>query len=92
MTNLPINMEIINDQNQLTLSAGEAEINYLFGTIPNIPDPTIPNIPDPTIPNIPDPTIPVNPTPAIRLSHTMQSVGGVTVTAIIRRSRNNYSY
>ena len=42
MTNLPINMEIINDQNQLTLSAGEAEINYLFGTIPNIPDPTIP--------------------------------------------------
>ncbi|MDH3793975.1 MAG: MarR family transcriptional regulator, partial [Nitrosopumilus sp.] len=63
MTNLPINMEIINDQNQLTLSAGETEINYLFGTIPNIPDPTIPNIPDPTIPNIPDPTIPVNSTP-----------------------------
>ena len=47
MTNLPINMEIINDQNQLTLSAGEAEINYLFGTIPDIPDPTIPDIPIP---------------------------------------------
>ena len=42
MTNLPINMEIINDQNQLTLSAGETEIDYLFGTIPNAPDPTIP--------------------------------------------------
>ena len=42
MTNLPINMEIINDQNQLTLSAGETEIDYLFGTIPNTPDPTIP--------------------------------------------------
>jgi len=47
MTNLPINMEIINDQNQLTLSAGEAEINYLFGTIPNIPNPTIPVNPTP---------------------------------------------
>ena len=42
MTNLPINMEIINDQNQLTLSTGETEINYLFSTIPIIPDPTIP--------------------------------------------------
>jgi hypothetical protein len=59
MTNLPINMEIINDQNQLTLSAGETEIDYLFGTIPNTPDPTIPNTPDPTIPNTPDPTIPL---------------------------------
>ena len=82
MTNLPINMEIINDQNQLTLSAGEAEINYLFGTIPNIPDPTIPNIPDPTIPNIPDPTIPVNPTPQSD-NLTYAIIGGVTVAAIM---------
>ena len=74
MTNLPINMEIINDQNQLTLFAGEAEINYLFGTIPNIPDPTIPNIPDPTIP--------VNPTPQSDYL-TYAIIGGVTVTAII---------
>jgi hypothetical protein len=41
MTNLPINMEIIRDQNQLTLSSGEAEINYLFGTAPIIPDPVV---------------------------------------------------
>jgi len=82
MTNLPINMEIINDQNQLTLSAGEAEINYLFGTIPNIPDPTIPNIPDPTIPNIPDPTIPVNPTPQSD-NLTYAIIGGVTVAVVM---------
>jgi len=82
MTNLPINMEIINDQNQLTLSAGETEINYLFGTIPNIPDPTIPNIPDPTIPNIPDPTIPVNSTPQSDYL-TYAIIGGVIVAAVM---------
>ena len=32
MTNLPINMEIINEQNQLTLSSGQTEIDYLFST------------------------------------------------------------
>ena len=32
MTSLPINMEIINDKNQLTLSGGNVEINYLFST------------------------------------------------------------
>ena len=32
MTNLPINMEIINDQNQLTLSSGKTEIDYFFST------------------------------------------------------------
>ena len=42
MTNLPINMEIINDQNQLTLPAGDAEIDYLFSTTPMIPDPIDP--------------------------------------------------
>ena len=37
MTNLPINMEIINDQNQLTLSSGKTEIDYFFSAnaIPN---------------------------------------------------------
>ena len=30
MTNLPISMEIINDQNQLTLSSGKTEIDYFF--------------------------------------------------------------
>jgi uncharacterized membrane protein len=41
MTNLPINMEIIDDQNQLTLPSGKTEIDYLFSnTISNpIPDP-----------------------------------------------------
>ncbi|MFB5623468.1 MAG: helix-turn-helix transcriptional regulator [Nitrosopumilus sp.] len=38
MTNLPINMEIINDKNQLTLSSGNVEINYLFSTPTLIPD------------------------------------------------------
>jgi uncharacterized membrane protein len=40
MINLPINMEIINDQNQLTLSPGKTEIDYLFSnSISNsIPD------------------------------------------------------
>ena len=32
MINLPINMEIINDQNQLTLSPGKTEIDYFFST------------------------------------------------------------
>jgi len=40
MTNIPINMEIINDQNQLTLSAGVTEIDYIFSTNTTIPDPT----------------------------------------------------
>jgi hypothetical protein len=38
MTSLPINMEIINDKNQLTLSRGDVEINYLFSTPAVIPD------------------------------------------------------
>ncbi|MFB5636461.1 MAG: helix-turn-helix transcriptional regulator, partial [Nitrosopumilus sp.] len=42
MTNLPINMEIINDKNQLTLSSGNVEINYLFSTPTVIPDSTDP--------------------------------------------------
>ena len=41
MTNLPINMEIINDQNQLTLSIGDTEIDYLFSTTPIISDPIV---------------------------------------------------
>ncbi|MDA8720329.1 MarR family transcriptional regulator [Nitrosopumilus sp.] len=32
MTNLPINMELINEQNQLTLSSGSTEIDYFFST------------------------------------------------------------
>jgi uncharacterized membrane protein len=32
MTNLPINMEINNDQNQLTLFSGETEIDYFFSS------------------------------------------------------------
>jgi uncharacterized membrane protein len=36
MTNLPINMEIIDDQNKLTLPSGKTEIDYLFSnTISN---------------------------------------------------------
>ncbi len=38
MTNIPINMEIINDQNQLTLSGGNTEIDYLFSTTPDSSD------------------------------------------------------
>jgi len=34
MTNLPLNMEIINEQNQLTLSSGSTEIDYFFSTNP----------------------------------------------------------
>ena len=32
MTNLPINMKIVDDQNQLTLSSGKTEIDYFFST------------------------------------------------------------
>ena len=42
MTNLPINMEIIDEQNQLTLSAGNTEIDYLFSTSPIITEPITP--------------------------------------------------
>ena len=45
MTNLPINMEIINDQNQLTLSVGDTEIDYLFSTTPIISDPIVSDTP-----------------------------------------------
>ena len=38
MTNLPINMEIVNDQNQLTLSSGKTEIDYFFSTTNPISD------------------------------------------------------
>jgi len=41
MANLPINMKLINDQNQLTLSSGQTEIDYLFST-PVILDPIEP--------------------------------------------------
>jgi len=37
MTNLPINMEIVDDQNQLTLPAGNSEIDYLFSSAPPVP-------------------------------------------------------
>jgi len=37
MTNLPINMEIVNDRNQLTLSSGKTEIDYFYST--NTSDP-----------------------------------------------------
>ena len=47
MTNLPINMEIINDQNQLTLSAGDTEIDYLFSTTTLMPDSIDSTIPIP---------------------------------------------
>jgi len=45
MTNLPINMEIINDQNQLTLSVGDTEIDYLFSTTLVVTDPIISDTP-----------------------------------------------
>ncbi len=47
MTNLPINMEIINDQDQLTLSGGNTEIDYLFNATPVISDPIDPIDPTP---------------------------------------------
>ena len=47
MTNLPINMKIINDQNQLTLSVGDIEIDYLFSTTPIISDPIVSDTPIP---------------------------------------------
>jgi len=45
ITNLPINMEIINDQNQLTLSVGDTEIDYLFSTTPIRSDPIVSDTP-----------------------------------------------
>ncbi|MEO2220300.1 MAG: MarR family transcriptional regulator [Nitrosopumilus sp.] len=45
MTNLPINMEIINDRNQLTLSSGKTEIDYFYSI--NTSDPITDPITDP---------------------------------------------
>ncbi len=42
MSNIPINMEIINDQNRLTLSSGNTEIDYLFSTTPDVSIPIVP--------------------------------------------------
>jgi hypothetical protein len=47
MTNFPINIEVINDQDQLTLSSGNIEIDYLFSTIPVITNPIDPVEPTP---------------------------------------------
>lgn len=52
MTNLPIDMQLVDDQNQLTLSAGETEIDYLFSTTPVIPDNTDSVIPTTNSDNI----------------------------------------
>ena len=41
MASLPIDMKLINEQNQLTLSDGQTEIDYLFST-PVIPEPMKP--------------------------------------------------
>ena len=38
MTNLPIDMKLVNDQNQLTLSPGKTEIDYIFNTTPTVPN------------------------------------------------------
>ena len=43
MTNLPINMGIVGDQNQLTLPAGDTEVDYLFSTHA---DPAVPQDPE----------------------------------------------
>lgn len=40
MTNLPINMETINDQNKIHLPAGSSEINYVFPIPVVTPEPT----------------------------------------------------
>ena len=54
MTNIPINMEIINDQNRLTLSGGNTEIDYLFSTITTPSVPITPPV-DPVTPLITTP-------------------------------------
>jgi len=43
MSGLPTNMEIVDDQPKLELSAGLSEINYIFSSINPTPNPTIPN-------------------------------------------------
>ena len=48
MTNLPINMEIDNDRDRLTLASGDTEIDYLFGATPIIPNGNNPSTITPT--------------------------------------------
>ncbi|MBS3926069.1 MAG: MarR family transcriptional regulator [Nitrosarchaeum sp.] len=43
MSGLPTNMEIIDDQPKLELSAGLSEINYIFSSVSPATNPTIPN-------------------------------------------------
>ncbi len=43
MSGLPTNMELVDDQPKLELSAGLSEINYIFSSINPTHDPTIPN-------------------------------------------------
>ncbi|MBS3922793.1 MAG: MarR family transcriptional regulator [Nitrosarchaeum sp.] len=43
MSGLPTNMEIVDDQPKLELSAGLSEISYIFSSINSTPNPTIPN-------------------------------------------------
>jgi uncharacterized membrane protein len=43
MSGLPTNMELVDDQPKLELSAGLSEINYIFSSINPTPNPTIPN-------------------------------------------------
>ena len=68
MTNLPVNMEIIDDHNQLSLSAGHIEINYLFSTSPSI---------------IPNPVDIVDDTTLYDDYATYVIIGGIIVTTIV---------
>jgi uncharacterized membrane protein len=43
MSGLPTNMELVDDQPKLELSAGLSEINYIFSSINPTPNPTIQN-------------------------------------------------
>lgn len=43
MSGLPTNMEIVDDQPKLELSAGLSEINYIFSSVSPTTNPTIPN-------------------------------------------------
>ena len=76
MTNLPINMEIINDQNQLTLSSGKTEIDYFFSSN-TISDP------------IPDTKTETNYFSYVIISGIVISIL-IGIVIIVRNKKNNY--
>ena len=84
MTNLPLNMELIDDHNQLTLPGGSTEIDYLFSNNPS----TNTNPPESTNPGITNDDSQIY---IIFITGIAVAIGLAVVTRILRQKQNKNS-